>query len=272
MTQLSYDRYCSEIVAQTELLTSALAGADVAVPVPTCPGWDVGRLLRHVGGAHRWAEETVRTRASAPPPDEFFDDLSGYADKDLDFLGPWLNEGARRLAATLRSAGPDARMWTPVPGGTAAIYARRFTHEAAIHRADATLAVGAPYVIDAAVAIDSIDEWLEIVSLPMELDAYPALKELLGPGRTVHLHATDAEPEAGAEWFLDLTGDIITWHRAHEKAAVAVRGPLAELLLLIYRRSPADSGELRDSRRQRPPGLLARAGQIRLIAPARAAR
>ena len=33
----------------------------------------------------------------------------------------------------------------------------------------------------------------------------------------------------------------LTWRRAHEKAAVAVRGPVAELLLVIYkRRSPRD--------------------------------
>ena len=41
---------------------------------------------------------------------------------------------------------------------------------------------------------------------------------------------------------VDLTGDAITWRRAHEKAAVAVRAPLTDLLLLIYKRRPA-SGE-----------------------------
>jgi hypothetical protein len=38
---------------------------------------------------------------------------------------------------------------------------------------------------------------------------------------------------------VDLTGDAITWRRAHEKAAVAVRAPLTDLLLLIYKRRPA---------------------------------
>ncbi|HEY2286161.1 MAG TPA: hypothetical protein VGH88_10510, partial [Streptosporangiaceae bacterium] len=61
---------------------------------------------------------------------------------------------------------------------------------------------------------------------------------LLGPGRTLHFHATDTPPEAAAEWVVDLTGDVITWRRAHEKAAVAVRGPLTELLLVIYKRRP----------------------------------
>ncbi|HEY2286560.1 MAG TPA: maleylpyruvate isomerase N-terminal domain-containing protein, partial [Streptosporangiaceae bacterium] len=55
MTVLSYDRCCAEIVAQTDLLRSALDGADLTVPVPSCPGWNVGQLARHLGGAQRWA-------------------------------------------------------------------------------------------------------------------------------------------------------------------------------------------------------------------------
>ena len=52
-------------------------------------------------------------------------------------------------------------------------------------------------------------------------------------------HATDTPPGARAEWVVDLTGDVIAWRRAHEKSAVAVRAPLTELLLLIYKRRPA---------------------------------
>jgi hypothetical protein len=37
---------------------------------------------------------------------------------------------------------------------------------------------------------------------------------------------------------IDLTGAAITWRRAHEKAAVAVHGPLTDLLLVIYKRRP----------------------------------
>ena len=50
---------------------------------------------------------------------------------------------------------------------------------------------------------------------------------------------TDTAPEAAAEWLVDLTGDTIAWRRAHEKAAVAARGPLTDLLLIIYRRRPS---------------------------------
>src|SRR5258707_2501074 len=146
-TLLTFDRYCSEIVAQTDLLTSAMTAADMTVPVPTCRGWTVGHLLRHLGGAQRHAEETVRTRATGQLPDQHFRDLAAYAGEDVAVLAPWLADGAKRLAGTLRAAGPGAQVWTPVPGGNVAFYARRFTHETAIHRADATPDVGLEFTI-----------------------------------------------------------------------------------------------------------------------------
>nr|WP_280725400.1 hypothetical protein [Kitasatospora sp. MAA4] len=53
------------------------------------------------------------------------------------------------------------------------------------------------------------------------------------------MHATDSPPQLSAEWLLDLTGDTLTWTRTHTKAAVAVRAPLTDLLLLVYKRRPA---------------------------------
>lgn len=236
MARLEFDRYQAEIVRQTEALVSCVDGADLGTPVPTCPGWDLARLLRHLGDGHRRVEEVVRTRATGPLPD---DRLRAAADDDpadddpADF-GTWLVEGARKLAEALAEAGPDAELWTAVPGETPAFWARRFAHETAVHRADATLALGEDYELSPEVAVDALDEWLELGSLPQAFEAHPEKRELLGPGRTLHLHATDVE----AEWLVDLTGDAPAWRRAHEKAAVAVRGPVTELLLVVYGRKP----------------------------------
>jgi uncharacterized protein (TIGR03083 family) len=240
MTPLGFQEYCSEIVAQTRLLTSCIDGADLTVPVATCPGWNVGQLLRHLGGGQRWAAQTVRTRATDRLSDEHFRDLSAYANEDPAVVGPWLAAGAVQLSDALREAGPDAVVdTTPVPYGTAGFFARRFTFETAIHRADATLALGAEYTLDHIVAVDGMDEWMELGSLPMHFEIHPWTRELLGPGRTLHFHATDVAPDLHAEWVVDLTGDTLAWRRAHEKAAVAVRGPLVDLLLIVYkRRSP----------------------------------
>ena len=237
MNLLSYDRYCREIVAQTELLTSTIGSADVTSPVPSCPGWNLGQLVRHVGGAHRWATAIVAARAAGPVQDKFRD-FSPDASQDPALHGPWLATGAAQLAQTLREAGPGTPLWTPVAGGSTNFYARRFTHETLIHRADATLALAAQFTADTNIALDAIDEWMELGSLPMHFEVHPWIRELLGPGRTLHFHATDTAPEASAEWVVDLTGDAIVWRRAHEKAAVAVRGPLTDLLLVIYKRRP----------------------------------
>jgi len=241
MTEVSYDRYCAEIVAQADLLRGAITGADLTARVPSCPDWNAGQLVRHLGGAQRWAAEAVRRRVTEPFAEDFRD-LSAYASEDPDVVGPWLEAGAQELAATLRAAGPGTAMWTPVPAGTTDFYARRFTHETAMHRADAVLALGQDYALDPVIAADGIDEWLALGSLPVMAEYFPALLELLGPGRTIHLHATDTPAGAGAEWVVDLTGDWLAWRRAHEKSAVAVRGPVAELLLLIYRRRAPGSG------------------------------
>ena len=209
MAGLDFDRYCSEIVTQTKLLAAAIDGADMTVEVPSCPGWNVGQLVRHLGGAQRWAAEMVRTAAAEPLPDSHFRDLSGYTHEDPAALAPWLLDSAITLADALGAAGPDSAVSTgPIPDGVAAFYARRFTHETAMHRADATLALGRAYALERDVAIDGVDEWMRLGSLPMHFELHPWMRELLGPGRTLHFHATDTNPDDDAEWVFDLTGDI----------------------------------------------------------------
>jgi uncharacterized protein (TIGR03083 family) len=234
---LSYERLCAEIIQQSDLLGAAIAGTDLTVAVPSCPGWTVGQLVRHVDGGHRWAEELVRTGATEPTPDTSLRDLSQFTDEDPALLGPILNEGAELLSGTLLQAGPDAPVWTPTPHGDAAFFARRFAHETAIHRADAALAVGAPFALKPDTAVDGIEEWLELGSLPMHFDIHPAMRELIGPGRTIGLQATDT----ATDWIVDLTGPAIDWRRGIGDAAVTLRGAVTDLLLLIYqRRAPVE--------------------------------
>ncbi|MFE0171193.1 maleylpyruvate isomerase N-terminal domain-containing protein [Streptomyces sp. NPDC059002] len=241
-----HERYAARLVDQTALLTAAVDGADRAAPVPGCPGWTLAHLLRHVGGAHRWAETIVRTRATEPVPDEQVNDVTPKEDDDLGALADWLMEGAERFADTLRATDEDVPVWTVAPGGTPRFWARRMTFETVVHRFDATAAVGAAYALDADVALDGLDEWLEFSTLPQAYESPEARRALIGPGRSVHFHATDA-PEGTGEWLIDLSGEPFTWSHAHKKATVAVRGPLADLLLLLYQRRspvPADGIEV----------------------------
>jgi uncharacterized protein (TIGR03083 family) len=231
---IDFDRHCAEIVTQTSLLIGHLDGADLRVPVPTCPGWNVSALARHVDGGQRWARDIVATQASEPPSDVSLRDLSGATNDDADVVCASLTEAAAALRATLAEAGPDAQMWCPVDGGGSAFYARRFAYETAMHRADAALALGVEYTLDPDVAADAVDEWMELGCLPFHFDLHPWMRELLAPGRTIGLHATDTD----AHWLLDLTGDVIVWRRADEPAAAEIHAPVSDLLLAIYRRRP----------------------------------
>ncbi|MFI1796151.1 maleylpyruvate isomerase family mycothiol-dependent enzyme [Streptomyces sp. NPDC020379] len=248
MTKLSYDRYCSEVLAQTALMRAALRGADLAATVPTCPDWTLAQLVLHVGRAHRFAESLVRTRTTEfEVRAEEFSAESGPGDPspgDETALGGWLLAGAETLVSTLREAGADAPVWTFAESRTADFWARRMTHETAIHRADAQRTAGIEFTIDPEVAVDCLDEWLEMSTYPAVLERKPELKGLLGPGRTIHLHATDTPAEAAAEWFVDLTGERMAWRRGHEKAAVTVRGPVADVLAVFYHRQPIADGRV----------------------------
>ncbi|MER7210480.1 maleylpyruvate isomerase family mycothiol-dependent enzyme [Streptosporangium sp. NPDC000239] len=239
---LGHDRHCAEIVAQTDQLRAVVAGADLAAAVPSCPDWNLAQLLRHVGYGHRWAETIVRTRATTPPPDTELRDLPADTGQDPAEIDAWLAEGARLLADTLREAGPDARTWVPVETETSGFWARRFAHETLVHRADAALAAGRDFTAGREVVVDALDEWMELASLPQMLDVNPRQRELLGPGRTIGLHATDTGPSAGTEWLVDLTGDTVTCRRGRGAAAVTLHGPLTALLLVVYRRRPARGG------------------------------
>ncbi len=235
MSRLSLQRYAAEIIAQTDLLRTAVEGAAHTTPVPTCPDWNLGRLLRHVGAAHRWADTIVGTRAAGPVPHDRLDDDAAYTDVAPGALGDWLAEGARTLADTLCDAGPGATVWTVAPGGTPVFWARRMTHETLVHRSDAALAVGAEFTVAEDVGLDALDEWMGFGTLPQVLEHARGGRELLGPGRTLRLHATDVRPEE-ADRLIDLTRAPITWTRAPGRAAVTASGALTDLVLALYRR------------------------------------
>ncbi|MFE2161388.1 maleylpyruvate isomerase family mycothiol-dependent enzyme [Streptomyces lydicus] len=239
---LTHEEYCAQLLAETDAFREIVRHADLSVTVPTCPDWTVADLARHVGGAHRWAGTLVARRATKNVDDADIPEGDGPAGEGAAALDAWLAEGAERTVAALREAGPDAEVWSWSPVQRAGFWARRMTHETVIHRADAALTAGAAFDVPAPVAADCLEEWLQICELPVVAERFTGRgTELFGPGRTLHVHATDAPPGLTAEWLLDLTGEAPTHRRTHEKAAVALRGPLSDVLRVVYRRLPADS-------------------------------
>src|SRR5205814_1183601 len=100
---------------------STAARHDATAEVPSCPGWTIDDLLRHVSVTHRWSEQIVRERLMARPELQ----TSPHSNS----LG-WYEAGLDALLTTFRAADPTASVWTfSAKDRTTAFWFRRQTHE-----------------------------------------------------------------------------------------------------------------------------------------------
>ncbi|MEW2619997.1 maleylpyruvate isomerase family mycothiol-dependent enzyme [Streptomyces sp. NPDC048106] len=240
MTYLDHERYCDEIALQVgQLRELATSGADLSANVPTCPEWSLEQLVRHMGGVLRWVGTMVREQVQEMLPRDQVPLVGGPEEQgDPAALDAWLAETGELAVGALREAGPELKVWTWTDEGSSGFWARRMAHEITIHRADAALTVGAPFDVAPDIAADALDEWLDLVRWVQRTGARDWAANLRGSHRSIHLHATDADPALNAEWLVEIGEDGVTWRRGHEKAMVALRGPLTSVLLAFYGRIP----------------------------------
>jgi len=234
MATLPAELYYQEIDASSTVLAAIANAADPEAPVPSCPDWTLRQLLTHIGRVHRWAAKIVGTRSA-----DYVDFRSvpdGRLPGDRADRGRWLSEGAARLIAALGEAGDD-QVWAFGALVPASFWARRQAHETMVHRADAQLAVGEPIHMRAELAADAIDEWLTVMSGPLYGKPDPRAAAL-SPGRTMHVHATDAELGGTGEWLVRHSADGVHVQSGHGSGDVALSGSAADLLVVLLRRRP----------------------------------
>jgi uncharacterized protein (TIGR03083 family) len=156
---MDVDAAIDVLAAQGRLLGDAARKAGTDAPVPSCPGWTVGDLVRHMGLVHRWA--TANVVAAGPYVEESGIEaaLTYPRDEDLD---DWLREGLRALTQTLDATPDEQPCWTFFGGETGRrFWIRRQLHETAVHRMDAELAAVLPLSpLPTDIAVDGIDELL----------------------------------------------------------------------------------------------------------------
>ena len=236
MDPLRNDRYLDALTTQSALFAEALHGADLQQRVPTCPDWTIYQLTEHLGQAHRWGTAIV-TRPATTPPDP--SELNAAAvPEDADGLSTWLRDGAGALVDAIRAADPREPVWRWADDHSVGFWARRMAHETAVHRADAELALGREFALEADLAADAISERLSLLSLPLAVEVRPDLVALRGEGQILHLHSTDPELGEAGEWIVRRTPSGPVWEHGHAKGDVAVRGPVVDLLLVLMRRVP----------------------------------
>jgi uncharacterized protein (TIGR03083 family) len=229
---LEHAAYCDEVAAEIARLVALAAEADPAAACTTCPGWDMAKLFDHVGGVHRWAGAMVRDLAK-----ERLDQRAiGRTRAEGAAHAPWLAEGGEGLVAALRGADPGAAMWSWGSDPHARFWARRMLHETLVHRADAEMSLGRAPVIDARVAADGVDEYLD--NLARAVYFAPNVAKLRGNGERVALESEDAS------WIVTLNPDDFEWAHDGGEAAVRVRARASDMLLFAYGRIAPDDARI----------------------------
>jgi uncharacterized protein (TIGR03083 family) len=207
---------------------SVAARKDPTAEVPSCPGWDIDELLRHVGIAHHRAALILREGRTEPPP---LEETTPPHGSSLS----WYEAGLAAVLDAMRSVDPATPVWTfSRSDRTATFWHRRMAHETVVHRVDAEQATGAVGPLDAALVLDGIAESLEVFAPLMARRAEDAATA------TVHLHATDVE----GEWLVTLGGSTVAVEQGHGKGDAAVRGTAADLHLWLWGRVPLDRLEV----------------------------
>jgi uncharacterized protein (TIGR03083 family) len=222
--------HVAAIASESARLADAAASA-LDRPIPSCPEWDMAKLVLHVGLVHTWAGECIRRRTT-----EGVDRSTLPRAPEGAARVAWLGAATAALVDALAVAGDDdpAGAWRDGPV-TAAFWRRRMAHETSVHRWDAQAAVGQPEPVDAALAADGIAEAVELL-LPLSAGD-PTTERPLG---TLHLHCTDTP----GEWLLSMADGRLEVTAGHAKADAALRGEASELFLTCWGRRSGEGPEV----------------------------
>ncbi|MFE9403326.1 maleylpyruvate isomerase family mycothiol-dependent enzyme [Streptomyces sp. NPDC006530] len=225
--------HCDAVSAETARFVAVVEGADLATPVPSCPGWSLVDLIRHTGSVQRMFSWLLRERVQERP-------LSRDAALELptadDGYPAWLTSSSQVARQAFADTEPDAPMWVWGADPHARFWMRRMLFETLMHRVDAELAVGLRPEIDPALAVDGVDEFL--VNLPFAAPFAPKTAHLRGQDETIRFRCTD---RAG-DWLVRLRPDgfgldpYIADGSGTAAADATVEGAAADLLLLMYGR------------------------------------
>ncbi|MEC4016202.1 maleylpyruvate isomerase family mycothiol-dependent enzyme [Streptomyces sp. H27-D2] len=221
------------IAAETARFVELIKGADLATPVPSCPGWTLVDLVRHTGSVQRWFSVLLRQLVQEPPRSR---DVELRLPMKEDGYADWLATSAAEAASAFAVTDPDAPMWAWGADQHARFWMRRMLFETLVHRADAELALGLRPVIDRDLAADGVDEFL--VNLPFAASFAPKVADLRGNGESIRFRCTDTD----GDWLVRLRPDGFGIDRNPTNAGpsapadAAVHGAAADLLLLMYGR------------------------------------
>jgi uncharacterized protein (TIGR03083 family) len=211
----------------------AVVPIDQAAAVPTCPGWTVADLTRHVGEVY--LHKTAAMRDGAEP--------ESWPPAELGNEGPitLLNRAYAELVAEFAARKPEdpAGSWYK-PDQTVGFWIRRMAQETVIHRMDAELSTAQRLAnVPEDLAVDGVDELLKVFLAYSVATWGKYFTKVLdsSPGRTFSIR-TD-----GAAWRVRTGPGSVTVQDANaagtEPADVTISGPPLAMLGWVWNRESA---------------------------------
>lgn len=210
----------------------AIVPGDPAAAVPSCPGWTVADLTRHVGAVYLHKALAMREGAEPepwPPPELAEEEPLALLDRAY--------AGLRDEFAARRPEDPAGSWYAP--DQTVGFWSRRMAQETLIHRIDAELGTGQPVApVPAELAVDGIDELLKVFVAYGVAEWGSFFSDVLGgsPGRTYTVRAD------GAAWRVRTgPGEFAVEDGDRGPADVTVSGTPTAVLRWVWNRE--DAGE-----------------------------
>jgi uncharacterized protein (TIGR03083 family) len=221
------ERLLACLDADFRRLRNVAADSDLSAPVPSCPGWSLADLVRHVAVVYLHKAECIgEGRAPQPWPPEGI---------DLEPPLGLLDRSYGRLTAEFAVRTPEqhAFSWYE-PDQSVGFWIRRMAQETVIHRVDAEQAARVPVAaIPVDLAADGIAEVL-VAFLQYGTTGWPEdFAELLSSAgdRTVEL----CTPQRS--WRLRLTkASVVVDDGGEDHPSSTVTGPAPEVLLWLWGR------------------------------------
>jgi uncharacterized protein (TIGR03083 family) len=229
-----------QIADHTRGLAGIASLADPTTPVPTCGEWTIADLAFHLYEVQRFWVHIIGNRPAGPEEYE-------HPDVPAD-IAVALQEINARLVELLAAADPAETAWSWSDNHTVAFTIRRQLHEALVHHADATLAIGLDLPEAAPlVAADGVDELVDVM-----LTGIPDWATFLPSAEFVRLRCTDT----GDQWTMSLgqisgtssqTGVTYDGLPAADRIAddmrpdLTISGPAFDVLLWLWGRLPSSS-------------------------------
>lgn len=226
--------HTTALAQEAKLFAEAAKSSGLDVEIPTCPGWVMRDLVRHLSEIHLWAAARVARKATKIWQDDISESTEAWPElavfwPDDDDLVDWYLETNANLLRSLEAASPTDDMFTFLPAPSPlAMWARRQAHETAVHRFDAQYAMGSGDGFDPVFASDGIDEL--VVGFAQRRTEFPVESP-----RTMAVHAEDT----GDSWHITMSPEGVVTIRGEAPADTTLAGDASDLYLVLWNR-PGD--------------------------------